>query len=78
MADNRTDQDIRLSLARAFDRAWGGYYSARRLTVRCDIARTELARRLVQLWKDGVRDENKLSRAGLDHLIELKGKKEKV
>ena len=45
------DQDIRRSLARAFERAWDGYYRSERLTVSQDIARTELAKRLVQLSK---------------------------
>src|ERR1700722_16740078 len=49
------DQDIRRSLARAFDRAWGRYYRSGRLTVGEDVARTALARRLVQLSKEGGR-----------------------
>lgn len=59
------------SLARAFDRAWDNYYKSGRLNLSRDIARTELARRLVQLSKDGVRDEGKLTQAGLSHLREL-------
>src|SRR3981081_3502377 len=54
------DASIR-SLARAFDRAWDSYYRSARLTVSQDIARTELARRLVQLSKEGVRDEGSQS-----------------
>jgi hypothetical protein len=65
------DQDIRQSLARAFDRAWAGYYRSGRLTVSQDVARTELARRLVQLSKEGIRDEGRLTRAGLSHLCQL-------
>ena len=65
------DQDIRLSLARAFDRAWDSYYRSGRLTVSQDLARTELARRLVQLSKEGLSDEGRLARAGLDHLSQL-------
>jgi len=71
MPNDIPDQDIRLSLARAFDRAWDGYYRSGKLTVSRDIARTELARRLVQLSKEGVRDEGKLIQAGLSHLREL-------
>jgi hypothetical protein len=71
MPNDNSDQDIRLSLARAFDRAWDGYYRSGRLTVSQDIARTELARRLVQLSKEGVRDEASLAQAGLSHLHEL-------
>ena len=67
MPNDISDQDIRLSLARAFDRAWEGYYRSGRLVVSRDIARTELARRLVQLSKEGVRDEGRLVEAGLSH-----------
>ena len=65
------EQNIRRSLARAFDRAWDGYYRSGRLTVSQDVARTELARRLVQLSKEGVRDEGSLTKAGLSHLRQL-------
>jgi hypothetical protein len=65
------DQDIRRSLARAFDRAWDGYYRSGRVTISQDIARTELARKLVQLSKDGVRDQVRLSAAGLILLHQL-------
>lgn len=65
------DHDIRQSLARAFDRAWEGYYCSARLTIGQDVARTELARRLVQLSKEGVRDEGSLVHAGLSHLWQL-------
>jgi hypothetical protein len=71
MPNDLSDQDIRLSLARAFDRAWDRYYRSGRLTVSKDVARTELARRLVQLSKQGIRDETSLSAAGLNHLHEL-------
>ena len=53
------DQDIRMSLARAFDRAWDSYYRSGRLTVSQDLARTELARRLVQLSKEGIADQER-------------------
>lgn len=65
------DHDIRRSLARAFDRAWDSYYRSGRLTVSQDVARTELARRLVELSKQGVRDEGSLTKAGLSHLRQL-------
>jgi hypothetical protein len=65
------DQDIRRSLARAFDRAWEGYYRSGRETISQDVARTELARKLVQLSKIGVRDEARLSAAGLIYLHQL-------
>jgi hypothetical protein len=65
------DQDIRKSLARAFDRAWDGYYRSGRVTISRDIARTELARKLVQLSKEGIRDEDRLCADALVHLREL-------
>jgi hypothetical protein len=65
------DQDVRQSLARAFDRAWDGYYRSGRVTISQDVARTELARKLVQLSKEGVQDEGRLSAAGLIHLHQL-------
>jgi hypothetical protein len=71
MPNDASDQDIRRSLARAFDRAWDSYYRSGRLTVSQDVARTELARRLVQLSKEGVRDEGSLAKAGLSHLRQL-------
>jgi hypothetical protein len=71
-------QDIRQSLARAFDRAWDGYYRSGRVTISQDVARTELARKLVQLSKEGVRDEGRLSAAGLVHLHQLTFKDRKA
>ena len=65
------DQDIRRSLARAFDQAWEGYYRSGRLTVSQDVARTELARRLVQMSRQGVSDQERLARAGLAHLCQI-------
>jgi hypothetical protein len=72
------DQDIRQSLARAFDRAWDGYYRSGRLTVSQDVARTELARLLVQLSKEGVSGEDRLASAGLIHLRQLSPGREKT
>ena len=51
--------------------AGSSFLHSGKLTVSRDIARTELARRLVQLSKEGVRDEGKLIQAGLSHLREL-------
>jgi hypothetical protein len=65
------DQDIRQALARAFDHAWENYYRSGRLTVSQDVARTELARRLVPLSKQGVSNEERLAKAGLSHLQQL-------
>ena len=65
------DQGIRQSLARAFDRAWDGYYRSGRTTASQDIARTELARWLVQLSREGISGEDHLASAGLIHLCQL-------
>jgi hypothetical protein len=65
------EQDVKKSLARAFDRAWRGYYRAGRVTISEDVARTELARKLVQLSRNGVRDEWRLSAAALIHLHDI-------
>ncbi len=66
------DQDIRKSLARAFDRAWEGYYRSTKQAVSQDVARTELAKRIVQLSREGIEDERLLAKAGLRHLQELR------
>jgi hypothetical protein len=65
------DQDLRKSLARAFDRAWEGYYRSTKQILSQDIARTELAKRLVQLSREGIQDERLLAKAGFRHLQEL-------
>lgn len=65
------DQDIRQSLARAFDRAWEGYHRSTKQALNQDIARTELARRIVELSREGVRDERVLAKAGFYHLRDL-------
>jgi hypothetical protein len=66
------DQDIRQSLARAFERAWDGYYRSNKQNINLDVARTELAKRIVQLSKERVEDERLLASAGLRHLQELR------
>ena len=78
MPNDNSDQDIRRSLARAFDRAWAVYYRPGRLTLSQDIARTELARLLVQLSKAGVRDEKSLTKGGLSYLSQIALKDEKI
>lgn len=78
MPNDISDQDLRRSLARTFDQAWAVYYRPGRLTLSQDIARTELARRLVQLSKEGVRDEKSLIKGGLRHLSQLALKDERA
>jgi len=70
------DHDITRSLARAFDRAWDSYYRSGRVTMSQDVARTELARKLVKLSIEGMRDEGRLAAAGLMHLRQLTRKNE--
>ena len=65
------DQDIRQSLARAFDRGWEGYYRSTKQALNQDIARTELAKRIVELSREGIRDERLLAKAGFRYLREL-------
>ena len=65
------DQDVRQSLARAFDRAWDGYYRSNRQTLSLDVARTELAKRIVQLSNEGVQDETFLGKSRPESLQEL-------
>jgi hypothetical protein len=67
VSDDVPEQDIRKSLARAFDRAWGNYIRPGQLNVGHDRARTELARRIVQLSQSGVTDEATFAEAGLRH-----------
>ena len=62
------DLELKLLLARAFDRAWDEYYRTGRPTVEAAHARPALARRLVSLSKEGVHDENRLAIGGLIHL----------
>ena len=78
MPTDNSDQDIRRLLARAFDRAWAVYYRPGRQTLSRDIARTELARRLVQLSQAGVRDEKSLTKDALSHLSRLTRADEKT
>jgi hypothetical protein len=65
------EQDIRQSLARAFDRAWEGYYRSTKPALNQDVARTELARRIVELSREGIQDERLLAKAGFRYLREL-------
>jgi hypothetical protein len=63
--------ELKLVLARAFDRAWARYYRPGRVRISPDIARPALANHLVQLAKDGVTDEGKLAAGGVLHLFAI-------
>ena len=71
----RTDlldaNELKLVLARAFDRAWARYYLPGRVTVSPDIGRAALAKHLVKMAKDGVVDESRLAAGGVLHLVSL-------
>ena len=63
--------ELKLVLARAFDRAWSRYYRPGRVRIPPDVARPELANHLVQLAKDGETDQDKLAAAGVVHLFSI-------
>jgi hypothetical protein len=61
-----------LLLARAFDRAWNGYYRpGRMVTVPAEVARKALAVFLIASAKEGVCDEDVLAQGGVEHLISI-------
>jgi hypothetical protein len=62
------DSELQQLLTRAFERAWDQYYRPGRSTIAPEDARPALAKRLVALSKDGVRDEERLAIGGLIHL----------
>ena len=49
----------------------GRLLSIEQTNLKLDVARTELAKRIVQLSNEGVQDERFLANAGLSHLQEL-------
>jgi hypothetical protein len=64
--------ELTLLLARAFDRAWNRYYQPRRSNaISEEVASDRLARQLVALVKEGVKEEDSLAERGLQHLIAL-------
>jgi hypothetical protein len=72
MSERTGQDDLTLVLARAFDRAFERYYRPGRSgKISEEIARPSLARHLVAMAKEGVRDEDGLAAGGLLHLISL-------
>jgi hypothetical protein len=65
------DYELKLLLARAFDRAWSRYYRPGRVTIASKVARPALANHLVEMAKDGVTDEDQLVAGGILHLNAL-------
>jgi hypothetical protein len=66
------DDEFKLLLARAFDRAWKRYYRPSRVgTISATVARPALAKHLIALGKEGVVSVGALAEAGLLHLVSL-------
>jgi hypothetical protein len=64
--------DTIMLLARAFDRAWHGYYRPGRVVaISQDVARRALATFLTNLEKQGVCDEDALAQSGIQHLVSI-------
>jgi hypothetical protein len=66
------DRDLTLLLARAFDLAWEQYYEAdndRALPE--EVARPALAKFLVDMARNGVKEERALVASGILHLVAL-------
>lgn len=72
MSERADQDDLTLMLARAFDQAWKRYYLAGRCPIISEeFAGPSLARRLVAMAKEGVKEEDALAAGGLLHLISL-------
>ena len=72
MSQPAGQDDLTMILARAFDRAWKRYYLPDRIgTISEEIARHSLAKHLVAMVKEGVKEEAALAAGGLLHLISL-------
>jgi hypothetical protein len=71
MPNDPSDSEITWLLAKAFDRAWDQYYLPGRITIAADVGRKQLAKRLVELAREGVRNESALAAGGLAHLVSL-------
>jgi hypothetical protein len=66
------DDEFKLLLARAFDRAWKRYYRPSRVgAISATIARPALAKHLIALAKEGVVSVGELAEGGLQHLVSL-------
>jgi hypothetical protein len=67
------DDEVKLLLAQAFDRAWKRYYRPSRVgAISASVARPALAKHLVALAKkEGMVSVGALAEAGLLHLVSL-------
>ena len=72
MFESARQDDLPKILARSFIRAWERYYlSAQSEKVSEDVARPSLAKHLVAMAKEGVKEEDALAAGGLLHLISI-------
>lgn len=72
MFESTSQDDLPKILARSFIRAWERYYlSVRSNKVSEEIARPSLARHLVAMANEGVKEEDALAAGGFLHLISL-------
>jgi hypothetical protein len=66
------DDEFKLLLAGAFDRAWKRYYRPSRVAaIPANVARPALAKHLIALAKEGVVSASALAEGGLLHLVSL-------
>jgi hypothetical protein len=66
------NDEFRLHLARAFDRAWKRYYRPSRAgAISATVARPALAKHLIASAKEGVVSVGALAEGGLLHLVSL-------
>jgi hypothetical protein len=66
------DDELKLLLARAFDRAWNRYYRLSRIgAISANVARPSLAKHLIALAKGGVVSFDALADGGLTYLVSI-------
>jgi hypothetical protein len=72
MFESARQDDLPKILARSFIRAWERYYlSAQSEKISEEIARPSLAKHLVAMANEGVKEEDALAAGGLLHLISI-------
>jgi hypothetical protein len=68
----RMDDELKLLLARAFDRAWKRYYRSSRIgAISTSVARPSLAKHLIALAKGGVVSFDGLAEGGFLYLVSI-------
>jgi hypothetical protein len=72
MFESARQDDLPKILARSFIRAWERYYMfAQREKISEEVARPSLAKHLVAMAHEGVKEEDALAAGGLLHLISI-------